>query len=194
MADLQQNKIIKTIKTGNVPNYTVITKNGNRAYVSNTGDNTISEIDLSNWKALRTLEAGPGPEHMVFSSDEKIIYVTNPRAGRVSAVSIKSGKVIHQYQIGEDVHGLDIGDDGYTLYVSSKKNNKLVAIDTRDGSKREIPLSPAPYHLNTITGIGKVYVSSREKPVIWVIDQKSLKVLNTIKLPAGEGHQMAIVH
>jgi len=38
-----------------------------------------------------------------------------------------------------------------------------------------------------------VYVSSSKKPVIWVVDQKSLKLLGTLALPAGEGHQMAIV-
>ena len=77
--------------------------------------------------------------------------------------------------------------------VSSKKENKLVAIDTDTGKKKELALSPAPYHLNTINSIGKVYVSSRKKPIIWVVDQKTLKVINTIKLPAGEAHQMAIV-
>ena len=119
--------------------------------------------------------------------------MTNPRAGKVSAVSVKSGKVTKTYRIGKAVHGLDIGDDGKTLFVSSKKENKLVAINTDSGKKREIALSPAPYHLNTIRNTGKVYISSRKKPIIWVVDQKSLKVINTIKLPAGEAHQMAIV-
>jgi len=194
VVDIQQNKVIKTIHTGNVPNYTIISKDGKRAYISNTGSNNIVELDLSSWKIRRTLESGPAPEHMVFSSDEKTIYDTNARSGTISAVSVGSGKVTDTYKIGSDVHGLDIGDDGHTLYISSKKDNKFVALDTRDGSKREKPLSPAPYHLNTITRTGKVYVSSRKKPIIWVIDQKSLKVINTIKLPAGEGHQMAVVY
>jgi len=142
---------------------------------------------------IRKLESGPAPEHMVFSKDEKTIFVTNPRAGKVSAVSVKNGKVTKTYKIGKAVHGLDIGDDGKTLFVSSKKENKLVAIDTVTGKKRELALSPAPYHLNTIRNTGKVYVSSRKKSIIWVVDQKTLKVINIIKLPAGEAHQMAIV-
>jgi len=193
VVDLQKNKVIKTIETGNVPNYTVVTKEGHRAYVSNTASNNIVEIDLGSWKVLRTLESGPGPEHLVFSGDQKTLFVTNPRAGKVSVVSIQSGKVVDEYTLGGDVHGLDIGDGGNTLFVSSKKDDKLFAVDIRDGSKRSLSLSPAPYHLNTITGTGKVYVSSRKKPVIWVIDQATLKVTNEIELPAGEGHQMAIV-
>lgn len=193
VVDLENNKVIKTIKTGPVPNYTLITKNNKRAFVSNTGNNSISEIDLKNWKVIRKLEAGAAPEHMVFSNDEKKIFVTNPRAGKVSVVSVKTGKIINSYKIGKAVHGLDIGDDGKTLFVSSKKENKLVAIDTVSGKKKELSLEPAPYHLNTIRNTGKVYISSRNKPLIWVVDQKTLKLVNTIKLPAGEAHQMAIV-
>ena len=193
VVDLEDNKVIKTVKTGPVPNYTIITKNNKRAFVSNTGNNSISEIDLQSWKVIRKLEAGPAPEHMVFSKNEKIIYVTNPRAGKVSAVSVETGKITRTFKVGKAVHGLDIGDDGKTLFVSSKKENKLVAIDTLSGKKQELALSPSPYHLNTIRNTGKVYVSSRKKPIIWVVDQKTLKVLNTIKLPAGEAHQMAIV-
>ena len=193
VVDLENNKVIKTVKTGLVPNYTLITKDNKRAFVSNSGNNSISEIDLKNWIVIRKLEAGPAPEHMVFSANEKTIFVTNPRAGKISEVSVKTGKIIKTYKVGKAVHGLDIGDDGKTLFVSSKKENKLVAINTISGNKKELALSPAPYHLNTIHNSGKVYVSSRNKPLIWVIDQKTLKLVNTINLPAGEGHQMAII-
>jgi len=193
VVDMENNQVIKTVKTGNAPNYTIVTQDGRYAYVSNSASGNISEIDINTWSVKRTLEAGASPEHLTFSSDETQIYVANPRIGKVSVVSVASGKVLQQYDIGRSVHGLDIGDDGKTLFVSSKKDDKLVAVDTVTGRKRELTLSPAPYHLNTIHGAGKVYVSSRKKPLIWVIDQNSFKVTDTIELPAGEAHQMAIV-
>jgi DNA-binding beta-propeller fold protein YncE len=192
--DMEQNKIIKTIATGRAPNYTVVHPNGKHAYVTNTGSNNISEIDISNWTVSGTFESGPAPEHMVLSGDNKTLYVSNPYAGKVSAVSVKTGKVTKSWKLGKGLHGLDVGDDGHTLFVSSKKDSKLSALNTKTGDTREMNLSPAPYHLNTITGTGKVYVSSRKQPKIWVIDQKTLKIINEIKLPAGEGHQMAIVN
>ncbi|MBI1425121.1 MAG: beta-propeller fold lactonase family protein [Gammaproteobacteria bacterium] len=193
VVDMLGNKVVHTIKTGNVPNYTVITKDGKTAYVSNTGSNNIVQVDLANWKVTRTLESGPTPEHLVFSPDEEILYVANTVPGTVSEVAVKTGKVIKTYKIGAGVHGLDLSDDGNTLFVTSKKDEKFVAMDIKTGKQRVLALSPAPYHLNTITGTGKVYVSSSKKPVIWVIDQKSINVVDTIQLPAGEGHQMAIV-
>lgn len=191
--DLEANQIVRTVATGNAPNFTLISRDGKRAYVSNAASNTISEVDLSSWKVLRTLESGPMPEHMVFSGDGELIFVTNPVAGKVSVVDVKSGKLKGSYQIGKAAHGLDIGDDGKTIFATSKKDEKLVAIDTTNGTQRELKLSPEPYHLNTITGTSKIYVSSSKQPLIWVVDQKSLKVLKTLELPAGEGHQMAIV-
>lgn len=193
VVDMQTNQVIKIVQTGNAPNYTVVSKNGRFAYVSNSASGNISEIDVKTWSVKRNLEAGASPEHLTFSDDESLIYVANPRIGKVSAVSVEKGEVIQQFDIGRSVHGLDIGDDGRTLFVSSKKDDKLVAVDTVTGSKKELKLSPSPYHLNTIHGTGKVYVSSRNKPLIWVVDQNDFKLLETIKLPAGEAHQMAIV-
>ncbi len=193
VVELGDNKVIKTVKTGAIPNYILITKDNKHAFVSNSGNNSITEIDLTDWKVKRKLQAGSSPEHMVFSTDEKSIFVTNPRAGKVSVISVKTGKVIRSFKIGKSVHGLDISDDGTTLFVTSKRENKLVAINIRSGKKREVTLNSSPYHLNTIHNTAKIYVSSSKKPLIWVIDQKSLKVVNTIKLDKGEAHQMAIV-
>jgi len=193
VVDLQKNEVIATIATGTSPNYTSITKNGKTAYVSNTGNNSISVIDTGTWKVTGTLKSGPAPEHLVLSTDEKYLFATNPRSGEVSKISIADGDVVQRWKVGDKVHGLDIGDDGKTLFTSSKKGDKLSAIDTVSGDMRDIVLSPQPYHLNTITGTGKVYVSSRKLPKIWVVDQKTLKVLNEIKLPSGEGHQMVIM-
>ena len=193
VVDLQENKVITTVATGPAPNYTVFTKDGRTAYVSNTGNNSLSVIDTKSWKLTGSLQAGPAPEHLVLSRDEKSLFVTNPRTGKVSGVSIAEGKVTRSWKIGAQVHGLDIGDDGKTLFASAKKDEKLVAIDTVSGDMRDIKLTPQPYHLNTITGTGKVYVSSRKAPKIWVVDQKTLKVLSEIKLPVGEGHQMVIM-
>jgi len=194
VVDVEENVVVKNIKTGKTPNYAVVSKDGKYAYISNTGSNSISEVDLKTLKVSRNLESGPAPAHLVFSSDEKQVYVANPRAGKVTIVSVSTGKVTGEFSVGKKVHGLDMGDDQKTLFVSTIKGNKLVAINTEDGSRKELDLRPAPYHLNTITGTGKVYVSSKKKPLIWVVDQNTMKLVNTIKLPSGEGHQMVVVN
>ena len=122
-----------------------------------------------------------------------MIYVANDRAGTVTEASVQSGKMVRSHKIGKRVHGLDLGDDGKTLFVSSRTDNKLVALDTVSSDQRVLTLSPEPYHLDKIPGTGKVYVSSSKAPKIWVIDQKTFTVTDTITLPGGEGHQIAVI-
>lgn len=191
--DMTGNKIVQTIATGPAPNYTLIMRDGKRAYVSNSGDGTISEIGIPGWSVTRTLAGSPGAEHIVLSADERMIYAISPGAGTVAEIAVADGKVKRSFPVGKGAHGLDISDDGRTLYASSRSEDKLVAIDIANGKTRALALTPAPYHLNTIHGAGKVYVSSSKKPLIWVVDQKTFKLVGTIALPAGEGHQMAIV-
>jgi YVTN family beta-propeller protein len=56
---------------------------------------------------------------------------------------------------------------------------------------KTVSLSPGPYHLATIKGTGKIYVSSSDEPKVWVIDQANLHVIGEIAI-GGKGHQMAI--
>jgi len=191
--DLVGNKIVQTIATGAGPNYTLITRDGKHAYVSNSGDGTISEISIPGWTIARSFAGGPEPEHLTGSRDERLLYAISPKAGTIAEIVIADGKVKRSFPVGKNAHGLDISDDGKMLFASARGEDKLVAIDIASGRTRTLTLAPAPYHLNTIHGAGKVYVSSSKKPVIWVVDQKSLKLVGTIALPAGEGHQMAVV-
>ncbi len=129
----------------------------------------------------------------MLSPDEKYLYVNNVAGADVSVIDLDAGKIVKTYRVGEQPHGIDIGSDGKTLFVASKRDNKVIAIDLNTGSERSITLKPAPYHVTTITGTNKVYVSSRKLPKIWVLDQATLKVTGEIQVK-GEGHQMAVAN
>ena len=182
VVDIHGHSIFKEIKTGPAPNYAVSSRDGEKIYVSNSGNDTISEIDATTWSVIRNIPAGKTPEHLVLSPDEKSLYTVNPASGKVSEINLTKGIVATSYDVGGDPHGVDISDDGRTLFASSKKDNKLLAFNLKSGEKRQISLSPAPYHVTTVTGTGKVYVSSRNEPKIWVVDQKSLSVQEEIKI------------
>ncbi len=190
--DLSAYKVVTTVQTGPLPNYAVASRDGKRIYVSNAGNNTISEIDTRDWTVTRNLPTGESPEHLVLSPDDGTLYVNNVDAGTVSAIALHDGNVSETYGIGGQLHGIDLSDDGKTLFVSGREENKLVAIDLNDGSMRSVPLGPSPYHLTSVRGTGKLYVSSAEQPKLWVVDQQSLQTLGEIPI-RGEGHQMAVV-
>jgi YVTN family beta-propeller protein len=179
------------LKTGNGPNYTVFTKDGGRAFISNTGSGTISEVDTVTWKVIRTLDGGPTPEHLALSKDQKKLYSVNAKAGTVSETDIASGKVTRSFSIGKGAHGLDLSEDGQSMYATSKKSGVAVKIDIENETRTEIQLAPSPYHLEALTGTGKVFVSSSKSPKIWVIDAQTFKPVDEIAI-SGEGHQMVL--
>lgn len=192
IVDVEDSRQIKLIKTGDGPNYIVVTKDGKYAYVSNSSSGNVQEIRISDWMITRTIASGPSPEHIILSKNDQTLYVSNARKGDLSIINLNKPNERKVFKIGKNLHGLDISDDGQRLFISSKKEDKLFSFDLKTTKKTQLSLSPSPYHLNTITGTGKVYISSSKQPLIWVVDQKTLKLINTFTLPAGEGHQMVI--
>lgn len=193
VVDINEQRLLKEIPTGPTPNYAVSKRNGSRVYVSNAGNGTVSEIDTASWKVLRSLPAGNTPEHIVLSPDEIYLYAVNPASGTVSRVDLEKSEVTAVYTVGKDPHGADLSDDGRFLYASSKKDDKVIAFNLANGAEISVPLSPAPYHIATIHGTGKIYVSSRKAPTIWVLNQQTLAVQGEIPI-RGEGHEMGLVN
>lgn len=188
--DLALYQVISTVKTGSQPNYAVFSPDGTHLFVSNAGDGTISQVDTNSWTVLGSIKVGKKPEHIVLARDGKTLFVNNVGDGSVSVVSMEHGKVTKTISIGSKLHGVDISDDGKTLFVAVLGGGKLVAIDLSTWAIRPITLSPKPYHLAVIRGSGKVYVSSADRPNLWVVDQRTLKVTGEIEI-GGKGHQMA---
>ncbi|ESR27448.1 YncE family protein [Lutibaculum baratangense] len=189
IVDLPKRKVLSLVRTGPMPNYAAFSPDGSRVYVSNSGNGTVSEIDTESWIVRRNLMAGDSPEHLAMAPDGGRLYVANVVAGLVTALSLEKDGEDRTYEIGGELHGLDLSDDGATLFVSAKSEDKVVAVDVESGEMRSAPLAPAPYHLTVIPGSGKLYVSSRDEPKVWVVDQASLAPRNSIGID-GEGHQM----
>ncbi|HSS64379.1 MAG TPA: beta-propeller fold lactonase family protein [Gammaproteobacteria bacterium] len=183
--------VIRTVPTGPAPNYAVFAGDGRSLFVTNSGDNTVSEVAVGTWKVLRNFPSGGSPEHLVLSEDSRTLYVNNVADGTVSVISVETGRVTGTIEIGTAPHGVDISDDGRTLFVSSQGDDKLAAIDLASGKSRTLALGPAPYHVTTVRGSGKLYVSSRAENRIWVVDQNTLSVVGEVVI-GGIGHQMVV--
>jgi len=190
--NLDKMNVIKTLQTGTWPNYAVFSSDGNFLYITNAGMGMVSEINTRTWQVTREISVGKEPEHMVISADNKFLYVANKAGGSVSVINLTKGRVTKTWSVGEKVHGIDLSDDGRWLFVASKGTDTLSRINLSSGKITTIDLSPAPYHVAYITGLNKLYVSSRKIPKIWVLNAQALHVENEIDLGKGVAHQMVI--
>ena len=192
--DLDTFQVTMTLQTGEWPNYAMFSPDGMKLYVSNAKPGTIIEIDTDDWTIKREIKVGKEPEHMVIGPDGSKLFVVNVGDGSASVVDLISGIVTKTYASGAKPHGIDVSDDGQWLFVSSKGDGKLNRINLSNDKLRSIELQPAPYHLEYVDDVKKLYVSSRKEPKIWVIDPSTLAVKKTIALGKGVAHQMVIIN
>lgn len=191
VVDLDIFELVAWIPTGPMPNYAVFGDDPSTVYVSNAGNGTISEVDLQRGIVLRNILAGTSPEHIAIDAKTSRIYAADADAGLILEVDLSTGDETRQIEIGGELHGLDLSDDRSTLFVAAKATDRLVAIDVASGSVTAKQLSPAPYHLTTVTGTGSIFVSSRDEPMVWVVDADTLTAVEEIQIQ-GEGHQMVV--
>lgn len=193
LVDMETLAVFKTLKTGAAPNYAVFSKDGRRLYVSNSGAHTVSEIDTAQWRILRELPGGKKPEHLTLSGDGKTLYVAAVDGAEVSALDLGEGALKKTYSTGKGPHGLALSDDGRWLFASGLEDGTLVRWDLATGASHKVDLKPAPYHVEYVAAVKKLYVSSRIEPKIWVIEPRDMAVLGVIELGTGAvGHQMVV--
>jgi len=94
--------VLKTIPVGPTPWHVTITPDGNWAYVSNSGSNTVSIIQIAadggQW--VKDLTVGDGPFFSVVNPANNKLYVSNshtgnpPDPGTVSVINLATQKVV----------------------------------------------------------------------------------------------------
>lgn len=137
------------------------------------------------------MRVGGSPEHMVLSEDGERLYVNDDQRGRAQAVNLSTGGVADEYEISAAPHGIDLSPGGQMLYATSQGDNRVVRISLEDGTRHGAELAPAPYHLAVSPADGRVLVTSRAEPRLWILAPASLEVLETVGL-GGIGHQISL--
>jgi len=187
--DLQSQELAAFVATGPMPNYAVFGADPGVVYVSNTGNGTVSEVDLARGIVRRNLVAGAGPEHLVIDAKAARLYAADADAGRVLELALESGETLRSFEIGGALHGLALTEDGGRLIVAGLGENKLAAIDLDKGTVATVPLADQPYHVAMVPGTGRLYVSSRAAPKVWIVDADDLAVVGEIPV-ADIAHQI----
>src|ERR1017187_1191711 len=116
-----------------------------RVYVSNNGDNTVSEIDPSTNTVVATIHVGSGPEGVAVTPDGTRLYVAND-GGAVWVIDTSNNSVVAKVTVGGDPYGVAITPDGTRVYVTEDNVAAVSAIDTSSNTviaKISVPATPS---------------------------------------------------
>ncbi|MGP2492880.1 YVTN family beta-propeller repeat protein [Mesorhizobium sp. PUT5] len=180
-----------SIAVGGHPAHVIADAEGNRAYVSNSEDDTVSVIDLEKGEAVATVSTGDYPHGLRMSPDGKSIYVANVEDGTVSVIDTDSLSEVARIKVGTAPVQVGFTPDGSRVYVSLRDENKVAVIDT--ATRRvtaRIDVGRAPIQVHATSDSRYVYVANQgteTKPddTVSVIDVASGKVVKTIRTGAG---------
>ncbi|HXI60413.1 MAG TPA: hypothetical protein VNO55_30335, partial [Polyangia bacterium] len=130
-------EIVKKIPVGVSPQKVVLSSDGNTAYVSNYGANSVSVVDLASGTQVAVYPVGSLPLALALGPGGTTLYV-GQNGGGVSAIHLASGAVTAIDTSGFPVRDLAIPPGGSRAYLAMEFGG-LRAIELATGTVSTIP-------------------------------------------------------
>jgi len=114
------------------------------AYITNTGDITVSVINIATNNVMATIPVGSGPFGVSVSPDGSKVYVAN-FDGTVSVINTATNNVSATITVGTNPEGISVSPDGTKVYVANAGTNTVSVINiTTNTVSATIPVGIGP--------------------------------------------------
>jgi len=159
-----------------------------KAYVSNSGADSVSIIDTNTHEVLTTVRTDKAPVNPTFTPDRRQVYVANSQASTLTIIDVETDKVTTMSAGGERPSGLAFSPDGQTLYVSLISQDyvspgNVLSIQLSSG-KASAPLRMGadPERIALTPSGDRLYVNNLLDGTMAVIDTATFKISTTLTL------------
>ena len=103
---------------------------GTYAYITNSGDNTVSVIDTAINTVTATVPVEEQPKGVAVSPDGARVYITNYGSNTVSVIDTATNTVTSTVPVGTNPEGVAASPDGTKVYVANLADWTVSVIDT----------------------------------------------------------------
>lgn len=158
---------------------------GQRIFVSNQKDDTVSVVDGDTDREIKVIAVGDSPAGLAVRPHRPLVAVANTTGGRVTLIDPGTLEVVRTVDVGEIPEHVVFSTDGKLLFVTLPKARKLALVDPDAGVVREqIDLGLKPKRLAVSPDGRRLYVLLHTRPGgVAVVDIASRTVERTI--PTG---------
>jgi len=155
---------------------------GPYAYITNSGDNTVSVIDTATNKVTAMIPVGDDPRGIAASPDGKKVYVID--GGGISIIDTVTNTVTATVDVESSFYGIVVNPAGTKVYVAG--GNFVSVIDTATNKvTATIPVGNSPSGVAVIPDGSRVYVANLLSDNVSVIDTSTNKVTATMNVGSG---------
>jgi YVTN family beta-propeller protein len=106
------------------------------AYITNSGSNSITVLDLVNLRQDRVLAVGSEPTGIAANPTKNEVYVVNSASGTVSLIDAARNRVVATIPVHRKPYFIDVDSAGTRAYVADSGSNNVSVIDL--DKRREI--------------------------------------------------------
>lgn len=161
------------------------------AYITNSGNNSVSVIDISTDIVTATVDVGDTPDGVAVTPDGTETYVSNRDSNTISMIDTATNTVTATVKVGVSPRGIAFTPDGVKAYVANYGDNTISVIDTETSTiVVTINAGDGPFGVAVTPDGTKVYVSNANRNTISVIDTATNTVTATVEVgpwPCGFG-------
>jgi YVTN family beta-propeller protein len=158
------------------------------AYVLNSGEASVSIIDMETRREVRAIPVLREPHHLVFTPDGKDILIGDSAANELVVIDPATGGLKRRIPVANPYH-LGFSPDGRFLVVNGLARNQVDVYDAASMTLlKRFPLRSMPSHLAYSPDSSVVYVTLQGTDSLAAIDLRRLEVLGVTevgKTPAG---------
>lgn len=159
-------KLTATIAVGKEPRELCVAPNGDRAYILNRADNSVSVIDLDSLKTTATVTHATlkRPEGCAVGADSKKLYVASSEQNALLVISTDTNQVVKDISTSKNPRRVAVSPDGKKVYASSEETGDVHVLDA-----------------NTDAVLTTIKVGHSSRNVAFSADGKALLVLHTLQ-------------
>ena len=171
-----------SVTTGGTPSGLAVS--GNKAYVTNASDGTMTVINLADHSVLATVPVGVSPTAVVVNSAGTRAYVTNSTAGTVTVINTSNNTLVATVAVGANPSSLALSPDGARLFVTNAGSGTVTKINTTTNKVTvNIGVGNAPSSIAITSDNKYAYVTNSASDSVSVITVST----NGVKTIAGVG-------
>ena len=123
--------LAKAVPVGKAPGEMCLAPNGKLLFVSNTGDKTVSMIDIEAKSLAATLSSPDmgSPDGCTVSQDSRTLYSIDQRGAQVITFSVETKQQVAKIPVGKEPRRAITSPDGKRILISNAGDNTLSVID-----------------------------------------------------------------
>ncbi len=179
-------RLLKSVPTGKNPHEVSVSPDASQAWVSNSGDDTLSVFDLASLEPVATVRhAGfKFPHGSAFTPDGAKLYVACTRSNSVFSIDARERRVVAEIPTGQsDSHMVAMTPDGARIFVPNIGSRAVSVVSTAEERLvGEVRVGRGPEGIALTPDGRRLLVANQEDSTLSVIDTAALQVVDAFEV------------